>query len=333
LAGTRDGKALLVGVPSRALTRVVEVPLDGGPVRTLFTLSRNVWFLDQAADGAIYLDQVGEEQRLLRFPATGGEPEQLTSRYSYDITLAAALQDGRPLIYTNSGDRRRLVIVEKTGMFSPLVESGEACGPPVALLGAGQVAVMTDRKPLQIAIVSVADGRIVAHVPIKHDSIQSLAASTDGRTFYYSSGGAIWSMPVTGGEPRKMGDGDHVAFDPRSGDLIVSVAEKEAIHLVRLPAGGGAATPIVTDGDVRLPSGTFYGTAVGADGRIALQVASAAQWDYSGGLVDARAGKVAKISLHFDGDIGAITWAGEGRLMALGNSFSFAVWRFRPNGR
>ncbi len=71
---------------------------------------------------------------------------------------------------------------------------------PAALVGDSQVAVLTDRRPLQIAIVSIADGRIVQRVPLAANSISSLASSPDGSTFYYSSAGFIWSMPASGGE-------------------------------------------------------------------------------------------------------------------------------------
>lgn len=62
----------------------------------------------------------------------------------------------------------------------------------------------------------------------------------DGKTFYFNSAGFIWSVPATGGEPRKLAPGDAVSANAGGRDLIVSLQDKDAIRLERLPVDGGA---------------------------------------------------------------------------------------------
>lgn len=146
--------------------------------------------------------------------------------------MALGLPDGRPLAYKVSGFRRRFQIAQRDGILSPLIEGSEEYGMPAALAGDGEIAVLTDRRPLQIAIVSIADARrILRRVPVAAESISSLAPSPDGKTFYFSSGGFVWSMPAAGGEPRKLAPGDAVSADAGGCDLIVSVQDKDAIRL------------------------------------------------------------------------------------------------------
>jgi predicted Ser/Thr protein kinase len=334
LAVTADGRSVILSAPSGSLFRLVQVPLDGaGTDRTLFTLTTYPWYLDVAADGSIYADQISTRQALIRFAPSGGAAERLTPYYSQGLQPYAVLHDGRTLAYTNAGVKRRFVIVEPGGGFSPLVESSEDCGPPAALVGDRQVAVLTDRTPLQIAIVSIADGRIVAHVPVAHKQIESLTASPDGKTFYYTSGGFVWSMPVAGGQAVRLGTGDSVAADPNGRELVVGIAEKETTRLMRLPVKGGPAEPIEAHGDVRLPSPQLVTGAVGPDGRIVVTVASDSQWAYLPGIVDPRAHTIARVPVSFEGEMQYQTWAPDGHLIGGGSIHDFTIWHFRPNTR
>jgi hypothetical protein len=167
-------------------------------MRQLFTLTGDPRYLDVAPDGGIYADQVSRSNMILRFPPSDGVPEHLGHAQDKAAELALVLPDGRPLVYTVSGFRRRFQIVQPDGVFSPLIEGSEDYGMPAALAGDREVAVLTDRSPLQIAIVSVADGRIVRRVAVAAKSISSLASSPDGKMFYFSSAGFVWSVPANG---------------------------------------------------------------------------------------------------------------------------------------
>jgi eukaryotic-like serine/threonine-protein kinase len=330
LAATYDGRSVIFSAPSGSLFHLIQVPLDGGSTqRSLLTLTTFPWYLDTAPDGSIYADQIATSETLLRFAPSGGTPEHLTPTYNQPLVPFAVLHDGRPLLYTNTGSKSRFVIVEKDGAFSPLMESGENFGPPVALIGDRHVAVMTDRKA-EMAIVSIADGRVTSRIALQHSRLNSLTASPDAKMLYYTSGGSVWSMPVTGGKAEKVGSGDAVSADPNGRDLIVTLSEKESIRLVRMPIAGGATQPIDIRGDIRMAAPNLATRAVGPDGRIAVYAASASQWPYLIAIIDPRSNSVAPVPLNFEGEVAYPVWTPDGKLIAPGRIHRITTWHFRP---
>jgi len=331
LAVTPDGQSIVYSAFGAGLNSVISVPRDGsGRMRQLFTLTNDPWYLDVAPDGSIYTDQVSQNNAILRFPAAGGHPERLGHAQDKRATLALVLPDGRPLVYTVSGFKRRFEIVQSDGGLSPLIESSEEYGMPAALAGEGQVAVLTDRRPLQIAIVSIADGRIVQRVPVAAPSISSLASSPDGKTFYYSSAGYVWSMPAAGGDPRQLTPGDAVSADTGGRDLIVSLRDKDAIRLERLPVAGGDPQVIALHGDFSIPGTQLTSSMVGPGGQIAVSVASPAEWAWRLGLIDPGTGRVSLVPIDFDGETLAPVWTRDGHLVAMGSLMGLNLWRFHP---
>jgi eukaryotic-like serine/threonine-protein kinase len=331
LAVTPDGRSIVYSVFGDGLNSVISVPRDGsGEMHQLFSLTNDPWYLDVAPDGSIYADQFTQDNMILRIPPAGGTPEPLGDAQDKLATLALVLPDGRPLVYTVSGFKRRFQIVQRDGSLSPLIESGEECGLPAALAGEDQVAVLTDRKPIQIAIVSIADGRIVQRVPVPADSISSLASSPDGKTFYYVSAGLVWSMPAAGGEPRKLTPGDAVSAAANGRDLIVSLQDKDAIRLERLPALGGDPQPILLPPAVRMPRTRLGSSIVGADGRIVVEVALPGEWAWRIGLIDPPSGSFALSPVNFPGETLSPVWTRDGHLVAMGSRIGFSMWRFHP---
>src|SRR5262249_3983595 len=160
--------------PAGDLTRVLEIPIDGGnSVRTLFTLTHQyINSMDVAADGSIFMDEQSMVEGLVRFSPAGGAIERITPESTQVPAIMAVLPDGRPLIYEPSGAKSRYMIVGKDGGLSPLVESSEDCTEPAAVLDARRVAVSTDKKPAEIAIVSIADGRIISRIRLAQNIVQ-----------------------------------------------------------------------------------------------------------------------------------------------------------------
>ncbi len=335
LATVPDGRSILYTKEDNGFATVISAPSSGsGQRRVLFTLTSTAWYLDVAPEGSIYVDQMAANDRLLRFSASGGAMERLTQPQSQPPGssggLALVLPDGRPLIYTVAGFQRRVAIVQPDGSLSPLIESNDDCGPPAAMAGDGRVAVITRRAPLEIVTVSISDGRIVGRVPVQAESISSLASSPDGKTFYYSSGGSVWSMPAAGGEPRKLAPGDGVSVDPKGLDLLVARQDTDAIRLVRLPAGGGAGQPIVFHGNLRLAATDLGVSAAGPGGQIAAKTISADRWMYQLGLIDPHAGTITPIPIGADVEAGVPDWTRDGKIVASGTTYGMSIWRFHP---
>jgi predicted Ser/Thr protein kinase len=329
LAVTPDGRSIVYSAFGSGLNSIVSVPSDGsGEMRQLFTLTGDPWYLDVAPDGSIYADQVSQNNMILRFPPSGGVPERLGKAQDKAAELALVLPDGRPLVYTVSGFRRRFQIVQSDGVLSPLIEGSEEYGMPAALAGDREIAVLSDRIPLQIAIVSIADGRIVRRVQVEARSISSLASSPDGKTFYFSSAGFVWSVPATGGNPRKLAPGDAVSADAGGRDLIVSLHDKDAIRLQRLPVGGGDPQAIALQGELRIPETPLTSSMIGPGGRIVVEIASPAEWAWRVGTIDLHAGKISLIPVNFEGETLAPVWTRDGKLVAMGARMGFSIWRF-----
>ena len=66
-AFSRDGQSLLTAARAESLTRIVSIPINGrAPPQTLFTVTNQVWYLDSAADGSIYLSLTDRPEELVR---------------------------------------------------------------------------------------------------------------------------------------------------------------------------------------------------------------------------------------------------------------------------
>ena len=332
-AGYPDGRHVLLSVPSGALYRFLKIPIDGGDaVEPLFTASLEAGAIDVARDGSIFADQLWEERTLLRFSASGGAPERLTVPYSQKVSLMAVLPDGRPLMQMFSNNRSHVVIVQADGSLSPLLESGEACGPPASLAGAGHVALMTD-TPREVAVVGVKEGRILTRVKLQHGPATSLAASPDGSILYYSAAGFIWSAPVSGGEESRLAPGDSVAADPNGKELVIAAAQQDSITLSRLPVSGGPAKPVPIQPGMQIPAPVLASGAVAGDGRIATAISTASQWFYSLGVIDPRKVAVTILPAAADEVASSPMWTPDGKIVAEGREFNFTIWQFRSSAK
>ena len=330
LAATPDGKNVLYTRYEEGLISVISTPISrSGEARTMFTLTNRTDYLDVGPDG-VYADQIQAGQLILRFPARGGVTEHLTQLQGDRVGLVLVLPDGRPLVYSDAGFRRRLQIVQPDGSRSQLVESNENFHPPGALVGDHRVAVLTSSKSPEIAIISIDDGRITDRVPVKAEGIRSLASSPDGKMFYYSSGGDIWSLPAAGGNPQKLMAGDSVSADPNGRDLLVARLDNDGTQLFRLPVTGGEAQRVVFHGDVHLSNALLGVSAIGPGGLIAVGSASADKWLFQTALIDPRAGTIVRIPMDFDGETHTPVWTRDGRIVVDGTTYGFSIWRFHP---
>ncbi len=338
IATSSDGNQVLTTVRAGDQFRLVAIPRSGkGPVQTLMTLGRTVFFLDAGADGSIYLDQVERPVDALRFSVSGGAPERLayTPAVPYSPYFPAVLPDGRVLMMSQFSGRKRLIASKPGQDGSPFVETDEETSIPMAVLGDKHVAFLVGSGANSlIAIATNSDGRIVRRLSeTKGLAIITLAASPDGRTLYYASDGNIWAISAEGGVPRKVTKGDSMAPDPNGRELVVQRQEKDAARLFRVRVEGGEERPIPLSGDVKLFNSPISPDAVRADGRLALAISSLDSWWLSLGIYTPAGGRLEKLPVHYTGDIFAPGWTKDGRILAAGLQMRSSIWRFQREGK
>jgi hypothetical protein len=250
-----------------------------------------------------------------------------------EFSSALELPDKRFLLTASFDGRSRLVVAKPTGELIPFVETEEESRAPVAFAGPDRVAFILGKAPEQsIAVASIKDGRILQRRKIPtNDIIRSLTASPVGETLFYSDSGSIWSIPVSGGDARKIAAGDAVAFDLRHKGLVVQVNSPDGAQFVRMAVTGGAGEPIPMNGDSGVPTITWLGSgAVRADGKITVSVATRDSWFLGAGTLDPATGKLQRLLPRYEGDIFSLSWNQKNEVVAGGFLMRSAIFRFRP---
>ncbi len=333
---------VLAVVKAGDLQQVVALPRSGSAAaQIVLSLHTVPWYVDVGPDGSVYLDQVGRTTEVLRYPASGGVPEHLPGsglNHFQVVNHFLPLPGGKSLLEAPFAGRYRLMVAAAGKDPQTLVQTNEETAMPGALLPGGQLAfVLGSGAQRTIAIASMADGRIVRRLTSTQGNGlsyygNSLAASPDGRTLYYSSANTIWSVPSTGGQPSKILSGDSVTGHPNGRELFIQINEAEGARIVRLPVSGGEAKPI----PLQLPSGMRIVTvpltanAVSPNGQLVVGVATPDIWFYQAAIVDVETGKVQKIPLRLDGDVLSPGWTADGRVASLGKPINSSIWRYRP---
>jgi serine/threonine protein kinase len=335
LAVAGDDLSVLAVLKAGDLHRVVSIPRNGtGPIRTLLSLTLPPWFMDVDKQGNLYLDQADRPIEILRFPASGGNPERLAGSESVNFGGVVTLQlpDGRVVLTSVIAGRPRLLAARPGGEAAPFIETKEETSAPACRVGEGEFAFLLGPPSSRVvAVGSIADGRIVRRLSsVPGREVTDLAASPDGKTLYYVDSRSVWAVSATGGQPRRIAPGDAVAADPNGRDLIVQLVEKEGIRLVRVTVSGGAEQPIPFQSALRLTPGTLSPDAIGKGGRVLLSVASPDGWFYGAGILDPQSGKVDRIPVNFTGDLIAPGWQSDGLILASGYPVKVTLWRFRP---
>lgn len=335
LAVTPDGESVLIDLPSGNLHRIVAIPRSGAsPVRTLMTLTSLAWSLDASPDGSIYVDQVERPLEMLRLPQSGGTPEVLASSETYTQydALPVEFADGRFLLPTLNAGQLRLLLGKPGGSFVPLVETAEETAPPIVQLGNDELALMVGSLPARtLSIASVKEGRIIRRFKqTEGKQIDSVAASQDGKSLYYASSGAIWSIPSQGGNPRRICDGDGVAVDPNGRSLIVNLIEQQHVRLETVPLSGGPPEEIRLRDDLPLTPNALGSNGINKDRKLLVGVAPADSWFWGLGIFDLATKKLRQVPLKYACDIVMPAWARDGNILLTAFPMRTHIWRFRP---
>src|SRR5262249_50784653 len=144
---------------------------------------------------------------------------------------------------------------------------------------------------------------------------------------YCAAGGTVWSIPIAGGEPRKVRAGDNIAMDPAGRYLLVEVVESPIIRLIQVPLDGSPEHEIPRTSGKR-PAFNVRPNGVGKDGRVLMPLGTST-WYWPPGVIDPRTGEIKEIPVDHKSDIHGIAWAPDGKVIALGLEFRAKIWKFQ----
>jgi eukaryotic-like serine/threonine-protein kinase len=328
-----DGKSIIVSVNSGTLTRIVSIPTNGvGTERPLFTVTSTVWFLDAGLDGSVYVSMLDRPSDLVQFSIDGKQSERLASfpLVPEDADIMTVLPDGRAVVAIRASGQNRLMVVQKGKDPAPLVNTTEETMAPASPCGSSEVAFLIGPAPHEtIAFTEPASGRVVRRIGLGKGAIDSMICSPDGKTVYVGARGEIWSIPSSGGEARKIRDGQSAVVDPSGGRLIVKVLEISGTRLVSVPLDGSPEREIQLDHSIPLARSILSTAALSSDGRLLVPLAPRDSWFNPPGVIDTATGRIARIPSDNLGDYRSMGWTRDGQVMALKNGLRATLWRFR----
>ncbi|HMA29903.1 MAG TPA: protein kinase [Thermoanaerobaculia bacterium] len=329
----RDGKHVLARVQAGDLHRIVSVARDGSAVQTLLTVAARPRYLVEGDGGTLYVGFAESAGDLLRFPTSGGVPERLAATPASLAMTPVEFPDGRLLVPGVVAGRRQLLVTGAEGELRPLLGSSEAAFPPVAAAPSGVVAFLTGASgaPPQLGIASVADGRLLKRYALPRGTVPAaLAASRDGKTFFFADAGTISSLDAATGQTKPLCPGHGVAGDPTADEVVVQRNAAAGVQLVRVALATGAETPILVTGPLKLAPAVLAQGAIGPDRRILVAAISQDTWAPVPALLDPATGSLTAVPVAYDGEIVATAWGRGGLVLGMGLGSRGEFWAFRP---
>ena len=331
-AVSRDGKSVLIAQEYGEFTRVIAVPAHGrGPAQTLFTTTHEIWGVDSAPDGSVFACVTDLPAELVSRPLDRDQTETL-ARFPEvsDPDLMTVLPDGRVVLTVLNSERAVLVAVERGKNPVAMVTTTEETSTPVTVAGPREIAFLIG--PVPRGIIALADtetGRITRRIAPAKGEIVSLAASPDGGTLYFASGGMIWSIPSAGGEARKIRPGNRVVADPSGRALLVSLLESSNMRLFRVPLDGASETEVPVDAAHSLRYSDLSAGSWTADGRLLTSLHES--WFAAPVVLDTRNGLVQPLPFDKTSNYASMAWLPDGRIIALRVGERSTLWRFKPS--
>jgi hypothetical protein len=296
----------------------------------LFTVTGDVWDLDVAASGAIDVnvaDRPGEVVRL----APGGAELAVGGRFPRAILskMAVALPDGRDVVDARVSGRMRLMVMAPGRNPEPLLKTQDEAAAPMTTVARDRIAFVVGPEPREtIAVADTATGRISGRISPGKGVIQTLAASADGETLFFTASGSVWSVATAGGEPRRICAGVWVVAHP-AGTLVVARTDGGQVRLFDVSPASGTERPIALDPGTRL-------TAIGgirADGLMAASLITVDSWWLQLGLVDLTSGRTTELRGDGTSEVFSATWTPDGQILVLRLGMNASIWTFAPTWR
>jgi hypothetical protein len=337
-----DGGSVVAAFRAKALDRIVRFPLDGGSSpRELFTVTSDVWGMDAAPDGSILVNTMDRPGELVSFSAPGTQPAAPSKAAPIKMgsfpkpswpDMVAVLTDGRGVIPAEVSGGARLMAVEQGKDPVPLVNTPEETAAPMTAMPGNRIAFVIGSQPHEtIAVADASNGRISARISPGKGIIQSVTASADGGTLYFTAAGSVWAIASSGGEPSRICAGEWVVANPAEGTLIVGRNESSRINLFQVPVAGGPERKIPLD--PALPLFGFFispGTVRG-DGQMLVSLNVSDSWFNPLAQLDLKTGRITRLAGDGVSDLHSGAWTRDGGIVASRTGLVSAIWKFTPD--
>jgi hypothetical protein len=339
-----DGTSVIAAFRAKALIRIVRIPLEErGSPQELFTVTSDVWGITDSPDGSILVNTMDRPAEIVDFAAQGARSsaQAMTTpakigrfpELSYP-DMVAVLTDGRAIIPAEVSGSTRLLAVERGKDPAPLVNTTEETAAPLTAMPGNRVAFMIGPQPHDtIAIADASNGRISARISPGKGSVQSVTASADGTTLYFTASGSVWSIPSAGGDAARICAGEWVVANPTGGTLIVGRNLSSHISLFEVPAAGGAERTIPLDPSSPilgffLSPGTLRG-----DGQMLVSLNAADSWFNPLAQLDLKTGHIRRLAGDGVSDLHSAAWTSDGGIVASRMGLVSTIWKFTPEGK
>jgi len=211
----------------------------------------------------------------------------------------------------------------------PLLTTREESAAPMTAVAGNRIAFAVGPEPREtIALADTATGRVSGRLSPGKGVIQTLAASADGETLYFTAGGSVWSVATAGGEPRRICPGQWVLVRP-SGSLIVARNDGTQVRLFEVSPENATERAIVLDSGARF----FSMGGVRADGLVAASLNPVDSWWLRLGLVDLTSGRTTQLPGDGASEVVWATWTHDGQILALKQGMDATIWTFTRTGQ
>jgi len=330
---TPDGTGVVTLARHGDTYDVIRVSSDGTPGhRVLMTLRSTElpWFIDAAADGSLYVDQIGRPTSILRASVSGSATE-LFPVGDFTGNPSLPLPDGR-IVLERQGEKTRVVIGAPGSDLRPFLQLDEQTSAPFAPAGRDAIGlVVGTSEHSRIAIASIADGHVLQELPLPAGKLTGLAVSSDRHRVYYAQNGSVFALSGSG-PARRLVQGDTIALDPNERTLYVKQFAYEPIRLARIDIASGQETPITLPAEPRMTGLALAPTAVYPNGRMLVDASSPLLWFYRPAVLDLRTGSLTTIPMSTMGDCVSPGWAADGSIVCQAVGLTGSLWRYLREG-
>lgn len=335
-----DGKSVIAAFREQSLAHIVRIPLSGhGESEELFTATSDVWALDAAPDGSILVSPLERPAEIVSYSWQGtgplGQPVKIASfpELSF-LDMVVVLTDGRAVVPAQVSGITRLMAVERGKVPAPLINTPEVTAAPMTAMAGNRVAFMIGPDLNEtIAVADASNGRISARITPGKGLIQSLTASADGGTLYFTAGGSVWSIASGGGDANKICAGDWVVWNPSISRLVVGRAESSQISLFDVPAGGGPERPIPFDRTSPLFNLFLAPGSIRSNGQMLVSLNVTDSWFNPLAQLDLKTGRITRLAGDNASDLHSAAWTSDGGIVASRLGLVSTIWRFTLQGK